>query len=106
MQALEVFCTCWFTFEVSRPVQAKATYESADGCRNVANRNSVCPASKVATRLLLAPNRRKFFRHPLNIIDMASVAPIYITLFFDLVVGSESELGNLGRLIQVLICPC
>lgn len=61
----------------------------------------ISPAWKVVTRLLLAPNRRKFFRHPLNIIDMASVVPIYITLFFDLVVGSESELGDLGRLIQV-----
>ncbi|XP_033482141.1 potassium voltage-gated channel subfamily S member 2 [Epinephelus fuscoguttatus] len=70
MQALEVFCTCWFTFEV-------------------------------VTRLLLAPNRRKFFHHPLNIIDMVSVAPIYIILAFDLTVGSESELGDLGRLIQV-----
>uniref|UniRef100_A0A3P8RQY6 Delayed-rectifier potassium channel regulatory subunit KCNS1 n=1 Tax=Amphiprion percula TaxID=161767 RepID=A0A3P8RQY6_AMPPE len=68
--ALEVFCTCWFTFEV-------------------------------VTRLLLAPNRRKFFHHPLNIIDMVSVVPIYITLIFDMMVGSESELGDLGRLIQV-----
>lgn len=56
---------------------------------------------KVVTRLLLAPNRKKFFHHPLNIIDMVSVVPIYITLFFDLVVGSESELGDLGRIIQV-----
>ncbi|XP_023180251.1 potassium voltage-gated channel subfamily S member 2 isoform X2 [Xiphophorus maculatus] len=69
-QALEVFCTCWFTFEV-------------------------------VTRLLLAPNRKKFFHHPLNIIDLVSVVPIYITLIFDLTVGSESELGDLGRLIQV-----
>uniref|UniRef100_A0A3Q0RY89 Delayed-rectifier potassium channel regulatory subunit KCNS1 n=1 Tax=Amphilophus citrinellus TaxID=61819 RepID=A0A3Q0RY89_AMPCI len=69
-QALEVFCSCWFTFEV-------------------------------VTRLLLAPNRKKFFHHPLNIIDMVSVVPIYITLVFDTMVGSESELGNLGRLIQV-----
>lgn len=57
---------------------------------------------EVVTRLLLAPNRKKFFRHPLNIIDMVSVVPIYITLVFDLTVGSESELGDLGRLIQVL----
>uniref|UniRef100_A0A3Q2P5R1 Delayed-rectifier potassium channel regulatory subunit KCNS1 n=1 Tax=Fundulus heteroclitus TaxID=8078 RepID=A0A3Q2P5R1_FUNHE len=69
-QALEVFCSCWFTFEV-------------------------------VTRLLLAPNRRKFFHHPLNIIDLVSVVPIYITVIFDLTLGSESELGNLGRLIQV-----
>ncbi|KAK9529765.1 hypothetical protein VZT92_013854 [Zoarces viviparus] len=70
MQALGVFCTCWFTFEV-------------------------------VTRLLLAPNKRKFFHHPLNIIDLVSVVPIYITLLFDITVGSESELGGLGRLIQV-----
>ncbi|XP_069568760.1 potassium voltage-gated channel subfamily S member 2 [Brachyistius frenatus] len=70
MQALEVFCTCWFTFEV-------------------------------VTRLLLAPNTRKFFRHPLNIIDMVTVVPIYITLLFDLMVGSESDPGVPGRLIQV-----
>lgn len=58
----------------------------------------------MVTRLLLAPNRRKFFHHPLNIIDMVSVVPIYITLLFDLTVGSESELGDLGRLIQVPNC--
>lgn len=57
--------------------------------------------SEVVTRLLLAPNRRKFFHHPLNIIDMASVIPIYVTLTFDLTVGSESDLGDLGRLVQV-----
>lgn len=60
---------------------------------------------EVVTRLLLAPNRKKFFHHPLNIIDMVSVVPIYITLLFDLTVGSESELGDLGRLIQVLHRP-
>lgn len=52
-------------------------------------------------RLLLAPNRRKFFHHPLNIIDLVSVVPIYITVIFDMTLGSESELGDLGRLIQV-----
>uniref|UniRef100_A0A3Q3XP05 Delayed-rectifier potassium channel regulatory subunit KCNS1 n=1 Tax=Mola mola TaxID=94237 RepID=A0A3Q3XP05_MOLML len=56
---------------------------------------------EVVTRLLLAPNRKKFFHHPLNIIDVVSVVPIYVTLAFDLTVGSESELGDLGRLIQV-----
>ncbi|XP_029288552.1 potassium voltage-gated channel subfamily S member 2 [Cottoperca gobio] len=70
-QALEVFCTCWFSFEV-------------------------------VTRLLLAPNKRKFFHQPLNIIDLVSVVPIYITLLFHVTVGAESELGDLGRLIQVL----
>lgn len=61
----------------------------------------VCGLFEVVTRLLLAPNRKKFFHHPLNIIDMVSVVPIYVTLIFDMMVGSESELGDLGRLIQV-----
>lgn len=71
MQALEIFCICWFTFEV-------------------------------VTRMLLAPNRRKFFLHPLNVIDIVSVMPIYITLIFDLLAGSESELENIGKIVQVL----
>uniref|UniRef100_A0A3B1JMD4 Delayed-rectifier potassium channel regulatory subunit KCNS1 n=1 Tax=Astyanax mexicanus TaxID=7994 RepID=A0A3B1JMD4_ASTMX len=71
MHALEIFCICWFTFEV-------------------------------VTRMILAPNRQKFFLLPLNMIDIVSVVPIYITLFFDLVAGGESELGNLGKIVQVL----
>ncbi|KPP69892.1 potassium voltage-gated channel subfamily S member 2-like [Scleropages formosus] len=71
MQALEIFCICWFTFEV-------------------------------VTRMLLAPNRHKFFFHPLNMIDIVSVVPIYVTLLVDLIADSESELGNLGKLVQVL----
>lgn len=55
----------------------------------------------MVTRLLLAPNRSRFFHHPLNIIDVASVIPIYITLTFDLTLGADSELGDLGRLMQV-----
>lgn len=62
---------------------------------------SISNLFEVVTRLLLAPNRKKFFHHPLNIIDMVSVVPIYITLIFDVTLGSDSELGNLGRLVQV-----
>lgn len=71
MQALEIFCICWFTFEVV-----------------------MC--------MLLAPNRRKFFLHPLNMIDIVSVVPIYITLIFYLLAGSDSELENIGKIVQVL----
>ncbi|XP_028667871.1 potassium voltage-gated channel subfamily S member 1 [Erpetoichthys calabaricus] len=57
---------------------------------------------EVFARMLLAPNTKKFFLHPLNIIDIVSVLPIYFTLLFDMTVGSDSELGNLGKLVQVL----
>nr|XP_057910367.1 potassium voltage-gated channel subfamily S member 1 [Doryrhamphus excisus] len=56
---------------------------------------------EVVMRLLLAPNRKRFFQHPLNIIDMASILPVYITLVCDMVLGTPSELGDLGRIIQV-----
>ena len=52
--------------------------------------------------MFLAPNRRKFFRQPLNMIDIVSVVPVYITLLFHLVAGGDAELGQLGRLVQVL----
>lgn len=93
MRVLEVFCSCWFTFEV-RNVNSKMVASWRKMLMNVF-------VFEVVTRLLLAPNRKKFFHHPLNIIDMVSVIPIYITLAFDLTVGSESELGDLGRLVQV-----
>ncbi|TNN42564.1 Potassium voltage-gated channel subfamily S member 2 [Liparis tanakae] len=69
MEALEVLCTGWFTFEV-------------------------------LARLLLAPNKRKFFRQPLSLIDVVSVAPVYATLLCDVALGPEAERGPLGRLLQ------
>lgn len=56
---------------------------------------------EVTARLLLSPNLKKFFKHPLNIIDIISVFPFYVTLLADLTLGSESELGNLGKVVQV-----
>ena len=73
-------------------------------CSNIHRVCFSCSVLEVVTRLLLAPNRRKFFHHPLNLIDMVSVVPIYITLLFDLLLGSESELGDVGRLMQVREC--
>ncbi|XP_056292523.1 potassium voltage-gated channel subfamily S member 1 [Pseudoliparis swirei] len=57
---------------------------------------------EVVARLLLAPNKRKFFRQPLNLIDVVSVGPVYVTVVSDITLGPESELGALGRLMQVL----
>ncbi|XP_041080512.1 potassium voltage-gated channel subfamily S member 1-like [Polyodon spathula] len=58
---------------------------------------------EVLARMILAPNRKKFFLNPLNQIDLVSVLPIYFTLLFDLSVGGDSgKLGNLGKLVQVL----
>lgn len=56
---------------------------------------------EVTSRLLLSPNPRKFFKHPLNLIDIVSVLPFYFTLLVDVTMGSDSELGNLGKVVQV-----
>ncbi|XP_038606467.1 potassium voltage-gated channel subfamily S member 1 isoform X2 [Tachyglossus aculeatus] len=56
---------------------------------------------EVSSRLLLAPSLRKFFRHPLNLIDIVSVLPFYLTLLVDAALGGESELGDLGKVVQV-----
>ncbi|XP_043946015.1 potassium voltage-gated channel subfamily S member 1 [Protopterus annectens] len=57
---------------------------------------------EVISRLLLAPNLKKFFKHPLNLIDIVSILPFYFTLLLDLFIGKNSELGNLGKVVQVL----
>ncbi|XP_074867744.1 delayed-rectifier potassium channel regulatory subunit KCNS1 isoform X1 [Carettochelys insculpta] len=56
---------------------------------------------EVSSRLLLAPSLRKFFKHPLNLIDLVSVLPFYFTLLVEVTLGSDSELGNLGKVVQV-----
>nr|XP_056700855.1 potassium voltage-gated channel subfamily S member 1 [Euleptes europaea] len=56
---------------------------------------------EVTARLLLAPNLKKFFKHPLNLIDIVSVLPFYFTFLVDVTVGREPELGNLGKVVQV-----
>ncbi|XP_019736027.1 potassium voltage-gated channel subfamily S member 1-like [Hippocampus comes] len=57
---------------------------------------------EVVLRFLLAPNRKQFLRQPLNVIDVASVFPVYVTLICDWALGAQSELGDLGRVLQVL----
>ncbi|KAB1262688.1 Potassium voltage-gated channel subfamily S member 1 [Camelus dromedarius] len=61
---------------------------------------------EVSSRLLLAPSTRNFFCHPLNLIDIVSVLPFYLTLLAGAALrdrggaGGE-ELGDLGKVVQV-----
>nr|XP_033818596.1 potassium voltage-gated channel subfamily S member 1 isoform X2 [Geotrypetes seraphini] len=57
---------------------------------------------EVSARLLLAPNLKKFFQHPLNMIDIVSVLPFYFTLLVETTLGRDIELGNFGKVVQVL----
>ncbi|XP_004586122.1 potassium voltage-gated channel subfamily S member 1 [Ochotona princeps] len=61
---------------------------------------------EVSSRLLLAPSTRNFFCHPLNLIDIVSVLPFYLTLLAGVALGDRrgaggEELGDLGKVVQV-----
>lgn len=61
---------------------------------------------EVSSRLLLAPSTRNFFCHPLNLIDIVSVLPFYLTLLAGMALGdrgsaSGEDLGDLGKVVQV-----
>ncbi|XP_057715950.1 potassium voltage-gated channel subfamily S member 3-like [Corythoichthys intestinalis] len=56
-------------------------------------------------RLAVAPSARKFLRSPLNVIDLMSIMPFYVTLAWDLGRVAEddnSELENVGKVMQIL----
>ncbi|XP_006001087.1 potassium voltage-gated channel subfamily S member 2 [Latimeria chalumnae] len=57
---------------------------------------------ELVTRFAVAPELLTFFMHPLNLIDLMSILPFYLTLIVNLVVESSPALANLGRVVQVL----
>ncbi|XP_010901808.2 potassium voltage-gated channel subfamily S member 2 [Esox lucius] len=57
---------------------------------------------ELVARFAVAPDLFRFFRHPLNLIDLVSILPFYLTLVINLVAESGLALVNLGRVAQVL----
>lgn len=57
---------------------------------------------ELVARFAVAPDLLRFFQHPLNLIDLVSILPFYLTLMVNLVVESSPALVNLGRVAQVL----
>lgn len=57
---------------------------------------------ELVARFVVAPDLLHFFEHPLNVIDLVSILPFYLSLLIDLVVESSPALANLGRVAQVL----
>uniref|UniRef100_A0A4W6CH51 Potassium voltage-gated channel, delayed-rectifier, subfamily S, member 3a n=2 Tax=Lates calcarifer TaxID=8187 RepID=A0A4W6CH51_LATCA len=54
-------------------------------------------------RLAAAPSAKKFLCSPLNIIDLMSVMPFYVTIFYDIMdEGESTELENVGKVVQIL----
>ncbi|XP_077454505.1 delayed-rectifier potassium channel regulatory subunit KCNS2 [Stigmatopora argus] len=57
---------------------------------------------ELLARFAVAPDLVHFFKHALNLIDLVSILPFYLTLLVNLVVESSPALANLGRVAQVL----
>ncbi|MEQ2244100.1 hypothetical protein ILYODFUR_013670 [Ilyodon furcidens] len=65
-----------------------------------------CFSAEFVIRLIVAPSRRKFLGNPLNIIDVASILPFYVTLALEKSdeesIEDNEDLENVGRVVQVL----
>lgn len=54
-------------------------------------------------RLSVAPSVRKFLCSPLNVIDVMSITPFYVTIVCDITdEGESTELENVGKVVQIL----
>ncbi|XP_034015471.1 potassium voltage-gated channel subfamily S member 3a [Thalassophryne amazonica] len=63
----------------------------------------LCFSVEFVLRLTVAPSAKKFLCRPLNIIDLMSVMPFYITMVCDVVnEGENTDLENVGKVVQIL----
>ncbi|XP_069477626.1 potassium voltage-gated channel subfamily V member 1 [Ambystoma mexicanum] len=53
-------------------------------------------------RLLCVRDKLRFLRSVVNLIDVLSILPFYITLVVELAYGGSSELENVGKIVQIL----
>ncbi|XP_026211915.1 potassium voltage-gated channel subfamily S member 3-like [Anabas testudineus] len=61
-------------------------------------------SAEYVLRLAVAPSARKFLCNPLNIIDLMSVMPFYVTMacgILDEDEGEGTDLGNVGKVVQI-----
>uniref|UniRef100_A0A8C6V342 Potassium voltage-gated channel, delayed-rectifier, subfamily S, member 3a n=1 Tax=Neogobius melanostomus TaxID=47308 RepID=A0A8C6V342_9GOBI len=60
-------------------------------------------SAEFVLRLAVAPLAKRFLCSPLNMIDLLSVLPFYVTIVFDMMdEGESTELENLGKVVQIL----
>ncbi|KAJ8386309.1 hypothetical protein AAFF_G00175050 [Aldrovandia affinis] len=57
---------------------------------------------ELVARFAVAPDLVHFFEYPLNLIDLVSILPFYLTLLVNTVVENSPDLANFGRVVQVL----
>ncbi|XP_077007805.1 delayed-rectifier potassium channel regulatory subunit KCNS3 [Tamandua tetradactyla] len=93
---------------VAMCVHSMSEFQNADGEVDdpvLAGVEVACIAwftGELAVRLAAAPCQRRFWKSPLNIIDVVSVAPFYATLAVAAREEESADLENVGKAVQAL----
>uniref|UniRef100_A0A8C0J9E0 BTB domain-containing protein n=1 Tax=Chelonoidis abingdonii TaxID=106734 RepID=A0A8C0J9E0_CHEAB len=57
---------------------------------------------ELVIRLAAAPSLKKFWKNPLNVIDLVSIIPFYATLAVDTKKEESEDIENMGKVVQIL----
>ncbi|MBN3274820.1 KCNS3 protein, partial [Polyodon spathula] len=76
--------------------------EEDAGLRSVETTCIIFFTVEFLARMMVTPSQKRFFLNPLNIIDLISFTPFYVTLVVESIEENSTSLQNIGKVVQVL----
>ncbi|RXM92963.1 Potassium voltage-gated channel subfamily S member 3 [Acipenser ruthenus] len=76
--------------------------EEDAGLRSVETTCIIFFTLEFLARMMVTPSQKRFFLNPLNIIDLISFTPFYMTLVVESIEENNTSLKNIGKVVQVL----